>query len=304
MAVASEIELMEALRDARAQGQPWHRLGRILQERFDGDGTGGRQTATWEAAEQATGLKPVILRRILALTHRLDRVSQESGVPVSDLVASSYGAVELALRLYDRDQDAGLRALAELRERKTTIEELQRKVLETPAGSADPGAAARSTALVERAKKIRDCETAISRHVRRQLGGHVETVRRPVLKHFHRIGFEAVADDRILAGIDLHLPELPQVSKDSPDGLARSLLLARHLPLFELAFAPGTALETAQDAAATAALLGMDWVGVVTIDADGGVTPVHPQAPNPDLAGPKAYPAIRAAFMVGRKGAK
>jgi hypothetical protein len=295
-----EPGLTEALRDARGRETPWHRIGEILKESLAGEEDRARTAAVLGAAERATDLKPVILKRLVTIAERLDRVSRESGIAVAGLVSASYGAVELALRLYDRDPKAGLRALADLRAGRTTIAKLQRQVSDAPLGSADPAAAARSAALVRRAETIRICRTAIAGYVHREFGRRASTAPRPVMRHFHRLGFEAAADGRILAGVDLHLPEPPPQSKDS-DGLARSLLLARYLPVFAVALAPGVGQEAAREWAEAADVLGMGWVGMLAIAADGAVEPLREAAPNPEAPDGAVYLAARAAFMVRRR---
>jgi hypothetical protein len=294
-------EITEALREARQWKAPWHRIGQVLKTHLAGENDRDRVAAVWEVAAEATGLKPVILKRLVVIAERLEGVSRESEIAVADLLSGSYGAVELALRLYDRDPKAGLRALFDLRAGSTTIAVLQRQVSGAPPGSADPAAAARSAALVRRAATIRTCRTAIAGYIRGEFGRRAQLVKRPVMRHFHRLGFEAAADRRILAGVDLHLLEPPAQFKDS-DGLARSLLLARHLPVFALALAKGHGLpsETARQWAEAADVLGMGWVGVLAINADGAVELLREAAFNPHDPDPAHYFAARAALAVGR----
>jgi hypothetical protein len=298
--VDPESGLTDALREARDRPAPWYRIGEILKVRLADEEDRARAATVWEEAAKATELKAVILKRLVVIAERLERVSRESGIAVADLVSASYGAVELALRLYDRDPKAGLRALSDLRERKTTIAKLQREVSKAPPGSTDPAAAARSAALVRRAETIRICRTAIEGYVRREFGRRAETRPRPVMRHFHRLGFEAAADGRVVAGIDLHLPESPPQSKDS-DGLARSLLLARHLPVFVLALAPGLPATTAREWEEAAGVLGMGWVGMISIAADGTVDPLREAAPNPENPDPAVYLAARTALAARRR---
>ncbi|MDX3965523.1 MAG: hypothetical protein QHD01_02850 [Bradyrhizobium sp.] len=305
---------MKSLQAALEAKVPWHRIAEILKERL-----AGRERAEAAAvlvqAEASTHLKPLVLKRILAIAERLDRMSRREGIPAVELALPSYNALELALRLYDRDRAAGLRALEELRAGRTTIAELQRRVSSLPPGSADPAAAARSAALVRRAETIRTCRAAIAAYVRSEFGRRAATAPRPAMRHFHRLGFEVRADGRILAGVDLHLTEGAQ-SKDS-DGLARSLLLARHLPLFVLAFgagrpggagggdvgsadaaAPASAASPVSEWAAATAALGMEWVGILTIDPEGGVDEARPALPNPEKPDGSVYAAAKAQLAV------
>lgn len=298
-----DIRLTESLRAARQDGLPWHHLGRLLQERFEGSQNWGRRTEAWDTAGEAAGLAPVVLKRFLVLMNRLDKVSHDAGVPVADLVSSSYGAVELALRLYDRDPRSGLDALADLRERRTTIEALQKKLSQTPAGAADPSAVSRSVSLRERGILVQRCEDALAQYAGRLFGAGSTIVRRPVLRHFRRIGFEIHSRGRILGGADLYLAEASDGSKDSSEGLAQSLLLAGYLPSYYLVFAPGVSAATVAASEQVLDLLDMPRVGIITIDETGHTKKLRPAKPNASsrLA---SYEDIRTAFAIPHRSSR
>jgi DNA-binding transcriptional MerR regulator len=299
-ASAQNVELMEGLREARREGLPWHTVGRLLQKRFERSENWGRRTDIWDEAGGAAGLAPVVLKRFLVIMNKLDRVSVETGIPPAALVSPSYGAVELALRLYDRDAGLGLHALSELRERRMTIEGLQKILSETPAGSANPSAVSRSVSLRERATLVKHCEDALSQNTGFMFGPGTTIVRRPILKHFRRIGFEILDGSRILGGADLHLLETAEGLKDSPEGLAQSLLLAHYLPIFYLAFAPGVAAGTVESAEQALDALGMAWVGIITIDASGAVKTARRGIPN-DASKLAAYADVKTALTIQRR---
>jgi hypothetical protein len=296
------IELTEGLRAARQQGLPWHHLGRLLQKRFEGSENWIRRTEIWAEAGEAAGLAPLVLKRFLVLMNKLDRVSDQTGIPPADLVSPSYGAVELALRLYDRDAGLGLYALSELRERRMTIEGLQKILSETPAGSADPSAVSRSVSLRERGILMRLCEDALSEQAGATFGAGSTIVRRPILKYFRRVGFEILAGSRILGGADLHLPEASE-GKDSPEELAQSLLLACYLPTFHLVFAPGVAASTVEAAEQALDALHMTSVGIIIVDDGGAVKTTRSATPNPviQLA---AYEDIKTALAIQRRSSR
>jgi hypothetical protein len=272
--------LTERLAAARRQGLPWHHLGRLLQDRFAGSQNWSRRIEVWEPAGAAAGLKPVVLKRFLVLMNKIDEVSRDTGVPAAELVSTSYGAVELALRIYDRDPEAGMSALSDLRERRVTIEELQRRLLETPAGSADPTAISRSLSLRERSLLIQRCEEALTREAGKIFGPGSTVARRPPLKHFHRVGFEISAAGRINGGADLYLPDAATGSKDQPHGLAQSLLLAAYLPNFHLVFTPTTTGAAMQAAAGALDVLKMPHIGILVIDGAGNVVETRPAKPH------------------------
>lgn len=304
----SETQFTNSLKVAAGQAG-WHGIAEILRLRLAAEPDRAGATSVFDVAAKATGLKPVVLKRLLAIVERLDRVTSETGIAANALLSGSYNAVELALRLYDRDREAGLRALADLRSRRTTIAKLQRLVAETPPGTANPAATARSAALVHRARTIKVCREAIAEYVHDEFGRRASMAPRPVLRHFHRAGFDIAGDGRILAGVDLHLPEPPQ-PKD-PDGLAHSLLLARLLPLFVVAISIGpvirkgqglensASVDAASEWAATTRAIDMGWVGILTIDADGAIGELQPPKPNPDDPDPAVYSAVRA-FLAAR----
>ncbi|MDA9483100.1 hypothetical protein XI07_13910 [Bradyrhizobium sp. CCBAU 11445] len=296
-----ESRLTEALREARERGDPWYRLGRILQERLAGQENRNRMFEVWAGAAAATGMKPVVLKRLVTLMDRLDRVASETGTPVDHLLSGSYGAVELALRLYDRNPTWGMEALAELRGRLVTIEDLQRRLTDLPPGDADPAAFARSAALVVRSRRIRECRSALELYAMSELGSLIEVVQREPLRHFHRTGFEGLDRGQVVAGFDLHLADRSVAPNDSPEGLARSLLLARSMPIFALVFAAGDE-EAAAEAASASTLLGMEWVGVLKFDFEGPAVPIRSPEENPQITTQEGYAALKAAFAARHRG--
>ena len=303
-----EVEIAEALRATRDWKPSWHRIGQVLKAHLEGENDRARVAAVLEAAGgKRPSSRPIILKRLVVIAERLERVSQERG--------NRHLGLGFGLLWCGRVGIASLRSRSEGRacERCRTC---------ARAGSPSPNCSARfrwhrpdrPTPRRPRARR-RWCAgrrpsgsagRRIEGYVHREFGRRAQTRPRPVMRHLHRLGFEAAADGRVLAGIDLHLQEPAVQSKDT-DGLARSLLLARYLPVFALALAqgpgPNLPAETAREWAKAADLLGMGWVGMLAIGADGAVDPLREAASNPHNPDPAIYLAARGSAC-GQEGGR
>lgn len=292
-----ETELMERLRKARQEGQPWHVIAGLLHDHFATMPPKQVRRIVYESAASATELAVVMLQRYVKVFEKLQPIALESGYPVSDLVSSSFSAVEKAIRLYERDILAGLEALAGLRARKLTIESLREKLDATQKGSGYPNVIRRQMALSRRGSVIDRCEDALRAEARRLFGSGTTVKRRPSLRYFRPVGYDmSAADGRILGGCDLYFG--PIANEDPIADLARSLLLARYLSVFYIVLAPDAGAPVLNDVRNALEVLDMPHVGLITVDEDGRANTERNASPSTEVS--SGYAEICLALAGGR----
>jgi hypothetical protein len=215
---------------------PWYVSAPLIRDRIGSKGSSQDWKDLWDKAQLAASLSAVMLKRYVAALVRIEEIADSSGRSVDDLIPSTFTGAELAIRFFDKDSKAGLQALADLRERRTTIEDLRRQ------RAAMTGGDDRFAAMKERSDAIERCEVAVGAATAGLFGPEATAQRRPALRYFRRLGFEFLsAEDALLGGADLYLAEPATRGTDPLEPIAQSVLLSRYLPVFWIVFGPGSA---------------------------------------------------------------
>lgn len=290
----------EALRDkvksARELGVPWHATASIIRGALEGLDS-ENQTKLWRIAKRESGLSETMLRRYVLALERLSAIESERKLQPGELRSGAFAPVEIALRLYSRDPEAGLNALEALKQRRVTLRDLRRELAETPADVGDP--VARSRSLRDRGVLVARCEGMLDAAAPLLYGAGTASNRRPSARYLRRVGFEfRDAEHRILGGGDLYLAE--SGGRDHFESLAQSVLLARYLPTFHVVVGPDLDEEEARRAADALETLAETSIGVLRLREEGGAQPVRPAVPDPSRDDPARYRALLKAFATGR----
>jgi hypothetical protein len=258
-----------ALEKARADGQPWHVLARILREAI-GNLDAEAASTFWDWAEAPSGLSPVMLRRYVATLMRIEDIAAAHDRDADGLLPASFTGAEVAIRIYDRDAAEGLAALTELRERGTTLEILRARLKEMPE---EDVLRKRQLAKMGRAMRIEKCEVAFAAVAPGLFGEGAVARRRPRLRFFWNVGFEIVAGTgTMIAGADLYTAEIDR--GDPLNEIAKSILLSLYFPAFSILFGFGVLGHVVSQAVDAIEALA-PWIEILRIDADGSVTVVR-----------------------------
>lgn len=272
--------LTTRLRKLRLQDPPWHATARAVREAVGDDPSAAPDDAVWQAAAEAAGVSPLMMKRYDAGLRSIEGIAARNRTAADALLPASFTAAEVAVRLHARDADAGLLALANLARGSMTIEEVRAALAATPA---KPGPAGdRSRALKERPRMIQRCEDAVEAQAGRLFGRGVTVRRRPSMRLFRKVGFEVFGrDGQLASGADLYLAETPTASRDEFEGVAQSVLLSHYLPSFHLLFGPGVAPATIKRTAKVLDTLGAPWVGVAAFGEADAIIRVRPPLGRP-----------------------
>ena len=288
------------LKVARETGQPWHVLAAILRRTLDSLHPSEHGNLLRLAARE-TELSDLMLRRYLGAFARLGEIETEVGLTPGSLLSATFAPVELSLRLYSRDADAGLRALAALKQRKITLRELRRR-LEGSVPS-EPDVAARQRSNRERGILVGRCEELVSSEAVVLFGPGAFADRRQSTKYFRRVGFEfRTSASDVLGGGDLYLSE--SGGRDPLEGLAQSLLLASYLPAFYLIIGPDLDTEEADRASDALDALEAGSTGVLLLRYELPTLVVRRATPDPARARVERYRDLLLRFASGRNTAR
>lgn len=255
-----------------ADGAPWHQIGQALRDRPEYfDAPAWRRLVSDIARE--SGYAPVMFPRYVALYNRITAIAGSS-LEIASLLPPTFTGGEIAVRLYDRNQEKGLQALRNLRQRRTTIGKLRDDLSKEPL----PEKRELRGSWNERAKVIANAEILLSRKAART-GNTV--VRRQPLPHFSRTGFEVLSKEgRRLAGIDLYLPDLTQnLTQDPLEPIAKSVLLSLYFPRFHLMFAHGFSEEDLARAEALLNAFDAGSIGMIVMPNDNSIAEHRPASP-------------------------
>jgi len=290
----------EALRDkvksAKELGVPWHALASILRRSLQGLDS-EEQARLWRLAARESRLSETMLRRYVLALERLSAIEVERKLQPGELRSGAFAPVEIALRLYSRDPEAGLNALEALKQRRVTLRDLRRELAETPSDAADP--VARSRSLRDRGVLVARAEGLVDAEAPGLFGAGATANRRPSARYLRRVGFEfRDAEHRILGGADLYLAE--SGGRDNFESLAQSVLLARYLPVFYVVVGPDLEQEEARRAAAALETLAATSIGVLHLRDEGSALLVRPAVPDPARDDPSRYRGLLKAFATGR----
>lgn len=259
--------VLECLRAARADGQPWHVIARLIQDRIASYGNWGSWRELWEKAQDPAGVSAVMLQRYVSTLLKLERIAADHGRDIGELLPSSFTGTEVALRIYDRKPGAGLKALLELRDRHVTIDDL-RSELERMLPT-DIASLRRGTVAKERKLMIDDCWAALVENASRTFGEFTTVEQRPVLQFFRRTGFDVRdANSNIIAGVDLYLAEPVSRTTHPLQTIAQTVLLSEYMPSFWLMLGPGNGEPIARTAADVLAVLAPQ-IGILQISQSG-----------------------------------
>jgi hypothetical protein len=285
-----------ALEQARADGQPWHVLARILSEAIGArERTWPLWTDFWDRAQAPAALSVVILKRYVKTLRRLEQIAVEAGMDPAALLPPSFTAAEIAVRLHERDPESGVAALRDLRQRRLGIEELRRRLERAPLVEDVPP---RGVVMAGRAAVVEDIGTVFAAAVPGMFGIGAVSVWRPALRHFCRLGFDVRSGTgNLLAGADVYLSNAAGRS-DVLEDLAQSVLLSFYMPAFLILIGPGGAgtLAAARRAGGVLDLLEAPWIGILSIDVGGEVVPVREARGRPPLDRTAGYAAILDSF--------
>jgi hypothetical protein len=289
--------VLENLREARADGQPWHAIGRILRDHVP---AGGYQNDFWEKAQEPAELSAVMLKRYMTMLWQLERIAAGHSLDLGGLLSSSFTGTEIAIRIYERKPDAGLKALSDLRQRRVTIDDLRSELKRTPAAHVSSD---RGKAIKDRAQIIEHCEVAISAAAPEIFEQGTTVVRRPSLLYFRRVGFEIRnAASEVVSGGDLYPAEPVTRTSDPLEAISQTVLLSQYLPSFWVMFGPRNPepiLRRAHDILAVLA----PRIGILCIGEDGTVV-VRRRARSAEGARMAEYTELVERFTAPRLGKK
>jgi hypothetical protein len=294
----TKAEIGQALMHLR-RDKPWHELARMLYLLL-GNELYSPPDARAEIG-RTCGLSAGVVGRYLSAYRRIVGIAREKGVPEERLLSSSFNGCEVACRLYERSPAQGLASLLALGEGSETLSTV-RKRLATIEAPADSGSAARGDVLRRRGAEIKALEKALVGSAERLFGRGTSIRRRPSMRFFRRVGFEAVArDGAVVAGLDYLAPHSDQQRDELDAGFGASALLSTYFPRFHYVTSPEAGADIAARAVETLAHFGLRWFGVMNVDPGGEIEVLRAAKgrPNPDRTA--EYEALKARYAVGRR---
>lgn len=291
-------QIAELLTQTRREGA-WYDLARLL-ALLMGEGLYSLPQARAEIGKMC-GMSAGVVGRYVAAYRRILRIAEERGVPAEMLFSSSFNGCEVACRLYERSPNQGFESLVGLREERDSLATVRRRLrdAEAPAVSA---ATVRAEVMRRRGREIEVVQNALSVSAERLFGRGSTIRRRPGMRFFRRVGFEAVArDGSIVAGLDFLAPHPDQQRDELDVGFAASALLATYFRKFHYVTSPESGAEIAARAVETVAHFGLGWFGVMSVDRTGAIEVLRPARGGPDPDRTARYDALKAAYTIGRR---
>jgi hypothetical protein len=281
---------------------PWHELARHLSAYAGGDLYG--LPGTRAALAAACGLSPGIVGRYISTIERILRIAREKNVEPAAVLSGGFNAVEAACRLYERSPDQGFESLLQLKAGTSSLSKVRGRLAAAEPERDDSGSYARSLVLRQRSFEIEAVEEALSGAAQNLFGRGCTVRRRPGLRYFRRVGMEVVAGDgSIAAGLDVIAPQLGQQRDELDAALGASALLSTFFPEFHFICSPGSGGEVAARAVEMLGWLGLQWFGVMTIDANGRVRVLRKARGRPVPDRSAQYGALKERYAVGRRNA-
>jgi hypothetical protein len=273
------------MRAAKDAGTPWFALVRTLDAALDAATDGDEAADLAEAAEAGTGLTHVMWKRYRAALTRTEAIARDSGLPPECLLSPAFAHQEIALRIHDRSAVRGLEILQSSAEGGLRLADLRERLSHMP--SSDPTGSETARAAVVRAKSAKRnlMDRALKDSTVKLWGAGSRIVRRPRLRFMSTHGYEVIArDDTIAGGVDVADFGVRTNRDNLADAIAPALLTSTFFKSFFIACIATNSTGAAERSAEVLDWLGVAWVGVMAVRADGTIETVRPSSgpPVPD----------------------
>jgi hypothetical protein len=278
--------VIDAMHEARRGGQPWFVAARLLRDTLARAPDESAASRIRSQAAEATRLSPGVLRRYVALLDRLDGIATIEGFDMNAIVSPVFNAAEVAVRIYDRNPEEGVKALLELKAGDATLVQLRERLTKVPVWLPDTDertAAVRqrrknesaAKAFFERlAVRIAFMSQALERSPLMPSGGRLVRRRSTSLFSSREGSLEIVTESADGAEVTIHAgAELLVYERGEVRSFERAFpalaLLATFYPRFHLVFSPGTPVDYVEAAQRLIALFGTASIGIAKVNIDG-----------------------------------